>query len=255
MRREFTSVDVAFPAQRIGKCAVAEGAARIPSGPHSSNSRHPSNLAFSPRFVYVSSMADVEASPAPTPPRKQHRIYKRKNGVNPRYINPDELLEKVAPKKLTRKQQHFLELYGEGKDQREAGQLSGLKSTGSIYRTLTNPLAQEYLSALRAESRAIARYDIAVAMQEANEVIEFAKKKGNAMAYCKAVELRAKLSGLLIDRVQVEKIDITKALSEAQARVVEVQPLQLPVIPPVVSEPSHNLTTSVSAQEVKEKSE
>jgi hypothetical protein len=175
---------------------------------------------------------DLPSPPASSkPPRKQHRIYKRKNGVNPRYINPDELLEKVAPKKLTRKQQHFLELYAEGKDQREAGQLSGLKSTGSIYRTLTNPLAQEYLSAIRAESRAIARYDIAVAMQEANEVIEFAKKKGNAMAYCKAVELRAKLSGLLIDRVQVEKIDITKALSEAQARVVEVPRLELPVTP------------------------
>ena len=43
--------------------------------------------------------------------------------------------------------------------------------------------------------------DLAAAMQ-AQEVIDFAKKHKNSMAYFKAVQHRADLSGLLIDRVE-----------------------------------------------------
>ena len=41
----------------------------------------------------------------------------------------------------------------------------------------------------------MAVYGLVEAMQEADDVIAFAKANGNAMAYCKEVELRAKLSG------------------------------------------------------------
>jgi hypothetical protein len=37
-------------------------------------------------------------------------------------------------------------------------------------------------------------------MKEAGQAMEFAKETGNANAYVKAVELRAKLNGLLIDK-------------------------------------------------------
>jgi hypothetical protein len=70
--------------------------------------------------------------------------------------------------------------------------------------------------------RDAAQFDLAQALRESLEVIAFAKQKGNAMAYFKAVEHRAKLCGLLVDRVQVEKVDIRAALLEAEARLVKI---------------------------------
>jgi hypothetical protein len=161
--------------------------------------------------------------------------YQRQPGVKPRYINPDELktpngYSVTKERRLTARQQHFLELYASCNDRLKAGKEAGL-SKPSVYRLLQLPLAQQYLLSIRAEARAIAAYDVSTAMQEASDAMVFAKERQNPMAYVKAVELRSKLSGLLIDRVQVEKIDITKALSEAQARVVEVPRLELPVTP------------------------
>jgi hypothetical protein len=63
----------------------------------------------------------------------------------------------------------------------------------------------------------MAVYGLVEAMQEADDVIAFAKAKGNAMAYCKEVELRAKLSGFLIDRVEIATVDLAGAL-EAEER-------------------------------------
>jgi hypothetical protein len=51
-----------------------------------------------------------------------------------------------------------------------------------------------------------AGYTASAAMQEANDAIEFAKATKNANAYVKAVELRAKMSGLLVDRVDVRSL-------------------------------------------------
>lgn len=50
-------------------------------------------------------------------------------------------------------------------------------------------------------------------------MIDFAKANKNAMAYFKAVEHRAKLSGLLIGRVEVGTVDLKGAL-EACTRVL-----------------------------------
>ena len=51
------------------------------------------------------------------------------------------------------------------------------------------------------------------------------------MAYCKATELRAKLSGLLIDRIEVVPVDLKGALEQARHRVVMVN------APPPCAEP------------------
>ena len=47
------------------------------------------------------------------------------------------------------------------------------------------------------------------------------------MAYCKGTELRAKLSGLLIDRVEVIPVDLVGALQRAEGRGINVSPLSL----------------------------
>jgi hypothetical protein len=48
------------------------------------------------------------------------------------------------------------------------------------------------------------------------------------MTNVKACELRAKLSGLLIDRVEVLGVDLRGALEAAERRVIDVAPLPLP---------------------------
>lgn len=72
------------------------------------------------------------------------------------------------------------------------------------------------------KGRDMAAYGLVEAMKEADDVIAFTKMKGNAMAYCKAVELRAKLSGLLVERVEIATVDLTGALAAAERRVIDV---------------------------------
>lgn len=59
----------------------------------------------------------------------------------------------------------------------------------------------------RAEEKAVgkASYNYEVAMAEALECLEFAKSTKNAAAMVKAAELRSKLSGLLIDKIDLSQ--------------------------------------------------
>ena len=83
------------------------------------------------------------------------------------------------------------------------------------------PAVQAAIEQARTEIRAAGVYGHTEAMAEASEAIAFAKKHGNSMALVKAIELRSKLSGLLIDRaeVKVAVVDVRAALEEAKARV------------------------------------
>jgi hypothetical protein len=49
-------------------------------------------------------------------------------------------------------------------------------------------------------------YSAEEGMKEAGQAMEFAKETGNANAYVKAVELRAKLNGLLIDKHDIRAV-------------------------------------------------
>ena len=73
----------------------------------------------------------------------------------------------------------------------------------------------------------MAVYGLVEAMKEAEDAAAFARENKNSMALVKACELRAKLSGLLIDRVELVKVDLTGALARAEARVLSVTPLSL----------------------------
>ena len=104
-------------------------------------------------------------------------------------------------------------------------------------RLLKKPDVRQMIDEIRKQGRAAAAYDLSRAMQEALEVIEFAKGTKNAMAYFKAVEHRAKLSGLLVDQLHVkaEVIDLAGALEAATRRVLDIKPCgYLPV--PTVNE-------------------
>ena len=83
-----------------------------------------------------------------------------------------------------------------------------------------NPAVASAIESIQAEGRKAAVYDLAVAMKEANEVIEFAKKHKHPTAYFFAVRHRAHLSGLLVDRFEIATVDLTGALSRAEQRVL-----------------------------------
>jgi hypothetical protein len=145
---------------------------------------------------------------------------KRPKGVKARYADPADLEQfSLSTKSLTNKQAKFIELLGSGVERKEAAKQAGFTSSSSIHRCLTNPLAIQYLSAIRAESRAIAAYDCASAMADATDAAQFAREKNNPMALVRAYELKSKLAGLLIDRVEIATVDLTGALERAQQRL------------------------------------
>jgi hypothetical protein len=94
--------------------------------------------------------------------------------------------------------------------------------SAAIGRLEKNPAVAAKIDAIRQKGCEIAAYDLTKAMQEAMDVIEFAKGTKNAMAYYKAIEHRARLAGLLVERIhlQAEMVDLRSALQEARTRVI-----------------------------------
>lgn len=124
---------------------------------------------------------------------------------------------------LTDKQQKFVEHLSRGLTSRAAALAAGYSSSYSMvaaHRLKRKPAIAAAIEAVRKEGMQQAVYGLVDAMKECEEVIEFSKKHNNSMAYCKAVELRARLSGLLIERVEVFTADLRGALDAAKLRVV-----------------------------------
>jgi len=61
-------------------------------------------------------------------------------------------------------------------------------------------------------------YDCAAAMADIAEAEAFARLNKSAMAVSRLVELRCRLNGLLVDRIEVKTVDIGSALEEAKRR-------------------------------------
>lgn len=70
-------------------------------------------------------------------------------------------------------------------------------------RWLKLPEVKKALEDARSALQAEARYNYEKAMAECLDCMNFAKEKGDSSAFCKAIELRAKLSGLLVERQQI----------------------------------------------------
>lgn len=129
---------------------------------------------------------------------------------------------------LTDKQRRYAELLASGMPSRSAARSAGYSKSFSrvaAHRLGSKPAVAKAIEAIRTEGRTLAAYDLAAAMAQAQEGINFAKANGNAMAFIKDCELRAKLSGLLVDRVEVVTVDLRGALEAAEARVINVTPL------------------------------
>ncbi len=67
----------------------------------------------------------------------------------------------------------------------------------SAARLMRAPAVRDALAVARKVAAEVAAYNGASAMAELAEALEFSKKTENATAFCRAIELRAKLMGLL----------------------------------------------------------
>ena len=94
----------------------------------------------------------------------------------------------------------------------------------AAHRLGKRPAVLAAIDSIQQAGRAVTVYDLATAMREAGDAADFAISKGNAMALVKARELRAKLSGLLIDRVEVIPVNLSGALEAAERRVINITP-------------------------------
>lgn len=71
------------------------------------------------------------------------------------------------------------------------------------------PIVKALVAEAQKAVQAKINYGLEQAMQEAQDAIEFAKKTENANAYVKAVELRTKLNGLLVEKLDVRQSGFT----------------------------------------------
>lgn len=140
---------------------------------------------------------------------------------------------------LTPLQHAFVQEYAKGdKNATQAAIAAGYSPRSArvqVYDLLRNPDVKAELDRIRERITKKTVYDAAAAFNEAGEALEIARKSNNSHAFTKAVELRAKLHGLLTDKLLVEtvSVDLTAALRDAKARVsAAFPPLMRPMRDP-----------------------
>lgn len=130
------------------------------------------------------------------------------------------------PRELTTKQRAFIAAYQTGISATQAVIQAGYSkhSARHIAHTLMhdNKLVRAELDKVSNALAEAAEYNGERAMREADEAIVFAKQHKQASAVVKALELKARLAGLLRDKldVTIERVEIGDALAAARARVL-----------------------------------
>lgn len=112
---------------------------------------------------------------------------------------------------LIHKLQYYVQNVASGMDSVQAAKAAGYRASYAkvlAARLKHHPIVVRALTEIREKGCAATAYDLVRAMTEAQAVCDFAKQHKNAMAYCKGTELRAKLSGRLIERVEVVAVDL-----------------------------------------------
>lgn len=127
---------------------------------------------------------------------------------------------------MTHRQRLYSENLARGMALRAAARAAGYSESFSrvaAHRLGKIPSVVRTKASIQAEGMKLAVYDLACAMQEAAEVIEFAKQHKHPTACFFAVRHRAHLSGLLVDKIQLETtVDLKGALAEARGRVFTI---------------------------------
>jgi hypothetical protein len=118
------------------------------------------------------------------------------------------------------RQRKFIEAVASGMSAQQAAKHAGYSSAYArkASRLLKQPMVARAIEAIRAEGRTIAAYGLVEAMKEVESAATFARVNKNSMALVKACELRAKLSGLLIDEIHLktESLDLRGAIEDGR---------------------------------------
>lgn len=129
-------------------------------------------------------------------------------------------------KPLTARQARFVNVYLSGKSATEAARQAGYREAyahKAPQTILKHPSVAVAVRDAQNQLRGKTMFDMEQAVHEADEMIIFARAKGNAMAAAKLLELKCKLHGLLIERIETQpRIDLTDVLNEARIRVLRV---------------------------------
>lgn len=141
---------------------------------------------------------------------------------------------------LTARQSRFVSAYVAGASAaeaaRQAGYGPGYSAKAAKY-LLHHPSIAATIEEMRMDLQKKTLFDVERAVEECNTMIDFAQSKNNAMAAAKLLELKCKLHGLLVDRLEVKPmVDLHGALHEARARVV-AHGLAVRVLPGSVDDP------------------
>lgn len=140
----------------------------------------------------------------------------------------------ASPKKpLTEKQQKFAQEFAKHGIINRAAKAAGYNQKITSKDLNKSKAMTAILEESRAKLVASTGYGAAQAMDEAQRAIEFAITTNNANAYVKAVELRARISGLMI-----EKVDIRGQLAPLSIQLSGVTRHAIPVISEVQREQS-----------------
>jgi phage terminase small subunit len=126
---------------------------------------------------------------------------------------------------LNDRQRKFAEGVACGLTVQQAARQAGFSPSYSrkSSKLLKHPGVSALVATIREQGRTLAAYDLAQAMAQAQKGIDLAEKHKNPMAFIKGCELRAKLSGLLIERTQEVPVDLRGALEEARLRIINPQ--------------------------------
>jgi phage terminase small subunit len=128
---------------------------------------------------------------------------------------------------LTPRQEHYVNGILSGLNPTESAQRAGYGpaySKVAVSRVSAVPVVKQAIQTGHAELRKKAMYDVEQAVVEVDKAIKFGYERANPMSVAKLLELKAKLFGLLIERIQVEEVDLRVALEEARHRVIDITP-------------------------------
>lgn len=115
--------------------------------------------------------------------------------------NPKQ--KKPRKVEMTPRQAKFVETYMSTGSQRAAAKAAGYSCASTqAHRVANSKAVKAVVDHARATVKIAAAYNLERAMLEADEAITFAKETENANAYVKALELKSKLNGLLIEKHQ-----------------------------------------------------
>jgi phage terminase small subunit len=116
-------------------------------------------------------------------------------------------MQKKRSMPLSLQEEKFVENYlrhGNGSKAAKQAGYSPSSSAETAKTLLKRPRISELIAKAKKKSEARAAYNYDIAMTEAKDGMDLAKETGNAGAFVNGAKLRAQLSGLLVEKHQVQ---------------------------------------------------